>query len=266
MEGNQKSENKEGLPARIEDEEYLNDLAKIDPSLFFPETWSTEQRNRGMEALSGGRRLKQGSISAIPRKCDPSTCPGSDKYCPVLKEGLDPSGYKCPVEMALVFNFAYSYARQLNVDLDDPEQIVEATMIRDLVDQDIQQIRKSEMLAQEGFIKENCVGLDANGTPVFKDELHAAVDYEDRILKRKKQILNALLATREAKAKYEMGEHIDQLSAKQMTELLQVFSQASFMEEERQRKALEAEKREEEFLSMGEDDIFIGEVEEDPDD
>lgn len=239
-ENKQEQEEEDNLPATLEERRYLERMAQADPSLFFPEVWSADEIERGLAALGGGPKLKRGSITSIPRKCDPGMCPSGELYCPVLKAGLDPTGYKCPVEMALVEHLFWAYVNELGVDT---SQIVEVGMVRDLVDQDIQMIRKSEILADEGFIKANCVGIDASGKPVFREELHMAVELEDRILKRKEAIRKALLATREAQAKFTIRSggksinlpgiagNLQNLSAGETTNLLLLFHNSSSNEE-----------------------------------
>lgn len=254
------TEKKDSLPAPIE-QEYLERMTKVDPTLFFPETWDEQDKRRGLEALGGGSRLKRGSINAIPKKCDPETCPSAEHYCPVLKAGLDPSGYKCPVEIALVENYFWGLVEELGVDVSN---IVEVGLVRDLVDCYIQQIRKSEVLAQDSFIKENCVGIDASGRPVFREELHVAVEYEDKIHRRMKDIRNALLATREARAKYDVGESPEKLSASEMTKLLKLVANSKFMKEEREQ--LEQKHVEEVKSFYNEEDVIDADFEELEDD
>jgi hypothetical protein len=257
-----KEEPKEELPvlATKEELEYFRKASKADPTIFFPETWTEEEKKRGMEALAGGDKLKQGSLHAIPRKCCTNTCPNSERYCPVLKAGLSPEGYRCPVESALIEQLFWGYVDELGID---QGSIVELGLVRDLVDQDIQQIRKSELLADEGFIQENMVGMTQDGSPVFRRDLAPTVDYEDRILRRKKEIRTALLATRADRAKYDVSSGTDKLSAKQMTELLSAFQAASFMEQERQLRENERILRAQEFMSsQEEEDITDAEYEE----
>jgi hypothetical protein len=84
----------------------------------------------------------------------------------------------------------------------NPQNLVEVSMVRDLVDQEVQYIRKTKLLAKEHFIQENIIGIDSNtGEPIMKKELHLAVELEDKLHKRRKDLRNQLLATREAKAK-----------------------------------------------------------------
>jgi hypothetical protein len=82
-----------------------------------------------------------------------------------------------------------------------PENLVEVSMVRDLVDQEVQYLRKTKLLAKEHFIQENIIGIDKDGEPILKKELHLAVELEDRLHKRRKDLRNQLLATREARAK-----------------------------------------------------------------
>jgi hypothetical protein len=87
---------------------------------------------------------------------------------------------------------------QLEVHYDN---LVEVSMIRDLVDQEVQYLRKTKLLAKEHFIQENIIGIDESGEPILRKELHLAVELEDKLHKRRKDLRNQLLATREAKAK-----------------------------------------------------------------
>ena len=66
--------------------------------------------------------------------------------------------------------------------------------------------RVLKILAQEHFIQENPVGIDADGNVILRKELHQAVDFEDRIHKRKERLLNQFLATREARVKAGQGQ------------------------------------------------------------
>jgi hypothetical protein len=116
----------------------------------------------------------------------------------LFKENLAPKGKPCPIEMSVVSQFTTEYMNQLEVH---PDNLVEVSMIRDLVDQEVQYLRKTKLLAKEHFIQENTIGVDEDGQPILKKELHLAVELEDKLHKRRKDLRNQLLATREAKAK-----------------------------------------------------------------
>lgn len=118
--------------------------------------------------------------------------------CPLQLKGIAPKGKKCPIELNMVADFMENMMMDLNVD---PENLIEVSMVRDLVDQEIQHVRKSNLLSREDLIQENVIGLDDENRPIIKKELHLAVELEDKILKRKKEIRNQLLASRESRAK-----------------------------------------------------------------
>lgn len=175
---------------------FFKELETMRPDLMYPEGWTDEQRAEAVELLRP-TRVKTSMLTSIPMTCQAEQCPMAPS-CPLLKQNLAPKGSPCPIEASAVHQFFSDYVEELGVDV---TRMVEVSMVRDLVDQEIQQLRKTWILSQEHFIQENVVGVDMQGNVVTKKELHQAVDYEERILKRKEKIRNALLATRESKAK-----------------------------------------------------------------
>lgn len=178
---------------------FLKEFETVRPDLFFPETWTLEQKEQAAE-LVRPQKTRTLMFSSIPMNCEGIKCIFAST-CPLLKEGLAPVSNPCPIEMSIVSQFMQEYMEQLEVH---PDNLVEISMVRDLVDQEVQYIRKTKLLAKESFIQENIVGVDDNGKPIVKKELHMAVELEDRLHKRRKDLRNQLMATREAKAK--MGQ------------------------------------------------------------
>jgi hypothetical protein len=197
---------------KIEKDSFLEKFESLRPDLFFPEHWSEEDREKAVE-LVRPQRTRNSMFSSIPMTCESEKCIFADT-CPLMKESLAPKGKPCPLEMAIVSQFTTEYMEQLDVH---PENLVEVSMVRDLVDQEVQYMRKTKLLAKEHFIQENVIGVDQDGQPILKKELHLAVDLEDRLHKRRKDLRNQLVATREAKAK--MGQsQID--SAQAISEII----------------------------------------------
>jgi len=184
-----------------EKEEFFKELETMRPDLIYSEGWTTAQKNQASDMLRPAR-TKANMLSAIPLLCAGSECVFAPS-CPLLKEGLAPIGKSCPIESAAAMQFFSDYVEELGVDT---SRMIEVSLVRDLVDQEIQQMRKTWILSQEHFIQENVAGITADGEVVTKKELHQAVAYEDKIHKRKEKLRNALLATREAKAKAGKGE------------------------------------------------------------
>ena len=174
---------------------FFTELEKMRPDLVYQETWTSQQKDEAAQLVEPNHG-KLGMLSLIPMMCEGIACPYA-RVMPLIHSG-GPTNKPCPVELAAVREFFMDYVRELDVDV---ERMVEVSIVRDLVDQEIQLMRKSIRMGQEDFIQENVAGLDSEGNVVLKKELHQAVDYEDRILRRKERLRNQILATREAKAK-----------------------------------------------------------------
>jgi hypothetical protein len=181
---------------KVDKNKFMKEFESLRPDLFFPDTWSDEDKQKAVD-LVRPQKTRTSMFSSIPMNCEGSKCVFAST-CPLLKENLAPKGSPCPIEMSIVAQFTAEYMEQLDVV---PENLVEVSMVRDLVDQEVQYIRKTKLLAKEHFIQENIVGVDSDGQPILKKELHLAVELEDRLHKRRKDLRNQLLATREAKAK-----------------------------------------------------------------
>lgn len=179
-----------------EKEQFLAEMQAIRPDLFFPEAWNDDQRAKAAEMVRPAK-MRTALFTSIPMKCMAERCVFAE-ICPLLAENLAPKGKPCPIEMAAVKQFMTEYIDELGVD---PGNLIEVSMVRDLVDQEIQQMRKTWRLSTDDFIQENPVGVDSDGNVIMRKELHLAVELEDRLHKRKKDLRNQLLATREARAK-----------------------------------------------------------------
>jgi len=175
---------------------FMKSFESLRPDLFFPETWTEEDKEKAID-LVRPQKTRNSMFSSIPMNCEADKCIFAST-CPLLKENLAPRNNPCPIEMSMVSQFTGEYMQQLDVN---PNNLVEVSMVRDLVDQEIQYMRKTKLLAKEHFIQENVIGVDQDGQPILKKELHLAVELEDKLHKRRKDLRNQLLATREARAK-----------------------------------------------------------------
>lgn len=176
---------------------FIKNFESLRPDLFFPEDWTQSQVDQAID-LVRPQKTRTSMFASIPMRCEAERCIFA-QTCPLLQENLAPKGKPCPLEMSIVSQFTVEYMQQLDVS---PDNLVEVSMVRDLVDQEVQYIRKTKLLAKEHFIQENVIGIDSNtGEPILKKELHLAVELEDRLHKRRKDLRNQLLATREARAK-----------------------------------------------------------------
>jgi len=147
-------------------EQFLKSFESLRPDLFFPENWTDEERTKAVELIRP-QKTRSTMFSSIPMNCESIKCIFA-ATCPLLKENLAPKGKPCPIEMAMVAQFTAEYMEQLDVHSDN---LIEVSMIRDLVDQEVQYLRKTKLLAKEHFIQENIIGVDQDGSPILKKEL-----------------------------------------------------------------------------------------------
>lgn len=175
---------------------FMKQFESLRPDLFFPEHWTDDQKEKAVDLIRP-QKTRSTMFSSIPMNCEAEKCIFAST-CPLMKENLAPRNKPCPIEMSMVAQFTAEYLEQLEVN---PNNLVEVSMVRDLVDQEVQYLRKTKLLAKEHFVQENIIGVDQDGQPILKKELHLAVELEDKLHKRRKDLRNQLLATREAKAK-----------------------------------------------------------------
>lgn len=188
-------------------EAFMDQIEKMRPDLTFPESWSADTKAKAAN-LVRPEQARRRLFGVIPMVCKGANCPLSE-VCPLVKQNIPPVGSLCPIETSLISELMESYMVELAVN---PNSLIEVSMIRDLINQEIQQHRATWLLSIEHFIQENVVGVSSEGEPVKQKQLHLAVELEDKLQKRKKEIRNQLLATREARAKAGQG-NIDNAQA-----------------------------------------------------
>lgn len=182
--------------------EFMKALEDLEPTLFDDQVLEkvrvTERTREIMKKSTSSSSVKLSMLTSIPMICKGRSCPQS-QVCPLFAENVHPEKQPCPIEMAMVKQFFEAYVDELGVDI---SRLVEVSMIRALVDQEIQYVRKSKSLSLDHFIQENVIGVDPkSGEPIMRSELHLAVEMEDRIHRRMEKIRSQLLATRESRAK-----------------------------------------------------------------
>ena len=171
-----------------------------DPSRF-PAGWKTNEQ--GMEAVRIAQAMatsKSGLYANIPIVCKGSKCPYNET-CSMVSVGIDVDaliGQRCPVEIAEIMQRFNWYIGHLGVESDN---IVDLSMVKELVDIDIMLERASKRMAQEGdFIEMVAVGVSESGDPIRRPEIRKSVDFKERMQKRKNDLLTLLNSTRKDKA------------------------------------------------------------------
>lgn len=220
----------DNLPEPASKEQFMDMVADLRPELLYPDAWSEEQAKTLEKTGRSNLRTKKAMFANIPMQCRGKDCP-IKQDCPLYQKSIHPLGKKCPIESQYVVDLAQAVMNELAVD---PDDLLEVSQVRALVNQEIQYMRATGMLAEKGFIQENIVGVDEVGNPIVRKELSLAVDLEDRVLKRISQLKKEFIATREAKVK------AGQAKKDAIIELADVFSEIA--EHDKRQEALRRRK------------------------
>jgi hypothetical protein len=145
---------------------------------------------------------KHGLASGIPIICKVEQCPYYET-CPVKVLGAEMDGLRgqrCPVEISKIMNKFEEYTSEFGIDMEYADPII-TSLIKELIDYDIQIERADAVMASDGhFLADVIVGVDANGRPIKNKEVSKPVDYKERAVKKRHEILNLLNSTPKDKA------------------------------------------------------------------
>lgn len=145
--------------------------------------------------------LKHGFSAAVPLICTGEQCPYSIK-CPLGGNNNYPMGKECPIESTLVEVWYNDYVTELGVN---PESKVDSALVGDVVFWEILEKRATEELAKKPeVLRKQIVGFqDTKEGPkaLYREEMNQIFTFLEKAQRQKMKVLNALIATREAKSK-----------------------------------------------------------------
>lgn len=174
-----------------------------------PDAWGTSDKSKKAIAKSiTSGKVKHGLYSAIPMVCRGDTC-AYKETCPLFAEDEHPLGERCPIEISEILLRFEAYTRELNID--DYDNIIDMTLIKDLIDLDVQIKRADNRLSIDGgdFIQDNVIAITDDGDEITNPAIHKAVEYKERLLKNRHGILQLLNSTRKDKAGSKMTIQMD---------------------------------------------------------
>lgn len=178
--------------------ERVEDLVPVVQEPRMPMEWQFS--DKGQQALVIARQMaavKHGLYASIPMLCKGPACPYAGT-CPLLAMDLAPVAERCPLEVSKIMKRFEQYSKELSIDEDN---IVDMTLIKDLIDIDIQLIRADNKLAVDAdFIQDVIIMITEHGDEITQPQIHKAVDYKDKLLKKRHDILGLLHSTRKDKA------------------------------------------------------------------
>ena len=179
-----------------------------------PPEW--RMTNSGLNAV----RASQTSISTIgthgiyagiPIICKGRQCPFIDT-CAMEALHIDVqtlSGQRCPIEIAEIMDLYSKYSYQFGIE-EDCEDMALVGLVKELVDYEIQIRRADHKMASQGdFLEDIVVGIADNGSPIINKEIAKPIDYKERAIKRKHEILQLLNSTPKDKAGSKLNINVD---------------------------------------------------------
>lgn len=163
-----------------------------------PSTWKMSSRSiESVRKAIAMVNTEYGLYATIPMICKGEDCVYA-KLFPDIHEGLTEGGERCPVEVAMIVTKYNAYAEELEIGENDA---VDQSILRDVIDCDIQIMRAENKMAIEGeFIKEEVIGIAENGKPIIQEVISKAAEYKERIQAKRDRSLGLLNSTRKDKA------------------------------------------------------------------
>ncbi len=142
-----------------------------------------------------------GAAAKVPLMCGgPEICPFVDD-CPFVEINKVPVGRKCPIEKELIAYWVSKYMDEFGVDEQNQSEI---SLITEMAELDIYDYRCSMILSRAEnaeLVQEIVVGVNADGNPIYNEDIHKAFELKERVKRRKQIILESLVGTRKEKYK-----------------------------------------------------------------
>lgn len=149
-------------------------------------------------------KLKHGMFAGIPLICKKDKCPY--KVVCTIPEKHRIIGNRCPIEIGAIMSRFDSWCAHFNIESDNDyikdEDLVDATLIRDLVDNEIQIMRAENRVAMSSdFITKTISSIDNKGRAYYEDAVSPESEFKLQLLDKRYKILQLLNSTRKDKAK-----------------------------------------------------------------
>lgn len=192
-------EKKKELSELVKKEEVKRevDIAEIDGTEL-PAGWKLSEK--GLKAISMANEMqktKHALYSSIPLLCQAERCPYA-KVCPLVDAELAPYGERCPLEISMILKKYKDYFEEFDIE---EKNAVDVSLVKDLIDYDIQLFRAENKIAITGdFVEDVVIAVDKMGNEISNPQLSQATLYKDKIVAKRFKILELMNSTRKDKA------------------------------------------------------------------
>lgn len=146
---------------------------------------------------------KHGMFASIPIICRGPDCAYKD-VC-MVSAAQRTVGARCPMEIAAILSRYEQWCAHFDIDTIqdtiDPKDLVDATLIKDLVNIEVQMMRAENKVALNGdFMADTLLDIDKKCNPYYGKIVAPEVEFLMGLQDKKIKILNQLNSTRKDKA------------------------------------------------------------------
>lgn len=173
-------------------------------------------------------RSKHGMFASVPILCQDTDCPYKETCM------IDPQnrviGQRCPMEVAAILARYEQWCDHFEIntvnDEVEPKDLVDATLIKDLVVVEVQMLRAENKIALNGdFMAQTLLDIDKKCKPYYGEIVSPEAEFLLTLQDRKIKILNQLNATRKDKSQDKRRESASD-------EAIRIFQKIKEMESE----------------------------------
>lgn len=167
-------------------------------SVEMPKAWKLSDAGReAIQLAVGMSNTKHGLYASIPMLCKGDKCPAA-AVCPLVDMGKAPVGERCALEIGMILNKFEDYKVEFGID---ESNVVDMSLVKDLIDYDIQLFRAENKIAVQGdFVEDVVVSVTEAGEAITAPQLSKATEYKDKIMNKRFKILELMNSTRKDKA------------------------------------------------------------------
>lgn len=146
---------------------------------------------------------KHGMFASVPIICRGKDCAYKDVCMVSAQQRI--VGQRCPMEIAAILSRYEQWCMHFEIDTTQnmvhPEDLVDATLIKDLVNIEVQMMRAENKIALNGdFMATTLADIDKKCNPYYESIVSPEVEFLQTLQNSKIKILNQLNATRKDKA------------------------------------------------------------------
>lgn len=144
------------------------------------------------------KRVRKSAAHNVVLMCKGHNCEIAHK-CPLIALGKKtPVGSPCPIETHAVEQMTKELVDDLGIN---PDNAVDMAQVGEIVRFALLEMRADIVFANSTVMTERVAGFDADGAPIFQDQLNPIFSLYEKTSKAKEKLRASLIATREAKSK-----------------------------------------------------------------